>query len=102
MAVTSMRFGLIGTGFMGKAHAIALRTVGTVFPEVPAPELSLLVDSNLDKASADAVAWGFARAGSDWRAVCRDPDIERCVPVFQPFPKRHGGSVPIYQFRFTV
>jgi predicted dehydrogenase len=76
MAVTSMRFGLIGTGFMGKAHAIALRTVGTVFPEVPAPELSLLVDSNLDKASADAAAWGFARAGSDWRAVCRDPDID--------------------------
>jgi predicted dehydrogenase len=71
-----MRFGLIGTGFMGKAHAIALRTVGTVFPEVPAPELSLLVDSNLDKASADAAAWGFARAGSDWRAVCRDPDID--------------------------
>lgn len=28
---------LIGTGFMGKAHAIALRSVGPVFPEVEAP-----------------------------------------------------------------
>ena len=35
--VKNLGFGLIGTGFMGKAHAIALRSVATVFPEVEAP-----------------------------------------------------------------
>jgi predicted dehydrogenase len=76
MAVTGMRFGLIGPGVMGKAHAIALRSVGSVFAEVPAPELRLLVDSNLKKATANAAAWGFACAGDDWRAVCSDPNID--------------------------
>lgn len=71
-----MRFGLIGTGFMGKAHAIALRSVGTVFPEVPAPVLCYLVDSNIKKAAADAAAWGFARHGDDWLALCQDPDVD--------------------------
>ncbi|MDA0707366.1 MAG: Gfo/Idh/MocA family oxidoreductase [Proteobacteria bacterium] len=73
---TSARFGLIGTGFMGKAHAIALRTVGTVFADVPAPVLSLLVDANARKAAEDAAAWGFARSGDDWKTVCNDPDID--------------------------
>lgn len=35
--MSRLNFDLIGTGFMGKAHAIALRSVGPVFPEVEAP-----------------------------------------------------------------
>jgi predicted dehydrogenase len=74
--VTNLRFGLIGTGFMGKAHAIALQSVGTVFPEVAAPKLDCLVDSDLDRAKDLAAAWGFARSGDDWQALCADPDID--------------------------
>jgi predicted dehydrogenase len=72
----NLRIGLIGTGFMGKAHAIALRSVGTVFPEVPAPQLDYLVDSNTQRAAELAAAWGFARSGDDWRALCTDPEID--------------------------
>ena len=75
-AVTNLRFGLIGTGFMGKAHAIALRSVGTVFPEVGSPVLSCLVDSNLDAASELADAWGFESASDDWRGMCENPNID--------------------------
>jgi predicted dehydrogenase len=74
--VTNLRFGLIGTGFMGKAHAIALRSVGTVFPDTEAPVLACLVDSDLQKAKSDASAWGFQRADDNWLNVCEDPDID--------------------------
>jgi predicted dehydrogenase len=74
--VTKLRFGLIGTGFMGKAHAIALHSVATVFPEVTAPELTCLVDLDPDKCARDALAWGFARSSDDWRSICNDTNID--------------------------
>lgn len=81
--MTNLRFGLIGTGFMGKAHAIALRSVATVFPEVMAPDLTCLVDLDADKCARDAHAWGFSGSSTDWRSVCNDPDvdvIDICTP----------------------
>ena len=74
--VTNLRFGLLGTGFMGKAHAIALRSVGTVFPDVNTPELACLVDSDSGRAKRDARAWGFARHSDDWRSACTDDEID--------------------------
>jgi predicted dehydrogenase len=74
--VASLRFGLIGTGFMGKAHAIALRSVATVFPEIEAPELTCLVDSNIEKAQRLATSWGFEQASDDWQALCNNPEID--------------------------
>ncbi|NMD08923.1 MAG: gfo/Idh/MocA family oxidoreductase, partial [Phyllobacteriaceae bacterium] len=35
----SLGIGLIGTGFMGKAHAIAYRTALSAFPDIPTPRL---------------------------------------------------------------
>ncbi|HNP34774.1 MAG TPA: Gfo/Idh/MocA family oxidoreductase [Woeseiaceae bacterium] len=74
--MSSLGFGLIGTGFMGKAHAIALRSVGTVFGERDAPRLRYLVDANLDNAKRSAEAWGFASAGDDWAALCAHPEVD--------------------------
>ena len=74
--MTSLRFGLLGTGFMGKAHAIALRSVATVFPDVAAPVLDCLVDPDADKAASDGRAWGFSRSSDDWGSVVDDPDID--------------------------
>lgn len=74
--MTKLRFGLIGTGFMGKAHAIALRSVGTVFSDIRAPILDCLVDADADRAASAARAWDFARSSDDWRELCSDPDID--------------------------
>ena len=71
-----MNFGLIGTGFMGKAHAIALRSVGAVFPEIAHPGLACLVDKNATAARQFADAWGFESASDDWLAVCRGDAID--------------------------
>ena len=74
--MTSLRFGLIGTGFMGKAHAIALRSVGTTFQTVDSPILSCLVDSDGARAASLSASWGFAQSSTDWREVCNNPDID--------------------------
>lgn len=75
-AVTRQRFGLIGTGFMGKTHAIALQAVGTVFPDVEAPVLDCLADADADRAESAALDWGFARSSDNWQSVCADPGID--------------------------
>lgn len=67
--------GLIGTGFMGKTHALAYRSVKAVFGDVPAPRLEVLCDTPTDKAATTAAQFGFARAAGDWRAVTADPTV---------------------------
>lgn len=72
----SIGIGLIGTGFMGKAHALAYRSVNAVFGDVPEVRLELLCDQPADKADAMARQFGFARATGDWREVVADPTLE--------------------------
>jgi len=74
--VKNLNFGLIGTGFMGHAHAIALRSVGTVFDDIASPTLRCLVDADAANAASLAKAWGFEQSSDDWQSVCIDPEID--------------------------
>ena len=67
--------GLIGTGFMGKCHAMAYGAVKAVFGDVPIVDRVTLCD--VDAAHVDKLAgeWGFANSSTDWRAMLRDPSI---------------------------
>ena len=49
-----VRIGLIGSGYMGKAHALAYRAVPGVFSLSAQPTLELLAD--IDAASAEHLA----------------------------------------------
>lgn len=69
-------FGLIGTGFMGKAHAIALSAVSTVFADCGVPRLVELVDADAERATRLAGKWGFSRGSGDWEAVCQRDDVD--------------------------
>lgn len=68
--------GLIGTGFMGKAHAFAWRTVKAMLGEVGDIRLELLCDTPADRAAAMADQFGFARATDDWRSLAADPAVD--------------------------
>jgi len=68
--------GLIGTGFMGKAHALAYRMAGAVLGDVPQARLELLCDIPAGKAQAMAAQLGFARATGDWRELVNDPRVD--------------------------
>ena len=72
-----IRIGLIGAGWMGKAHAIAYRNVAAVFGTEPAvPKLEVVADLNPAWAQAAAETLGFARWTADWREVVEDPKVD--------------------------
>ena len=66
--------GLIGTGYMGKCHALAWNAVASVFGDVARPRLALLCDSHEPEAQARAL--GFARATPDWRVLVGDKEVD--------------------------
>lgn len=70
------RVGLIGSGYIGRAHAIALQEVGAVFPDVATPVCELLADRDAAAAAKSAADLGFARSTGDWRELVADPAID--------------------------
>ena len=68
--------GLIGTGYMGKCHALAWNGVKAVFGDGPRPRLVHLAENHADFARRRADEFGFERATGDWRALIADPEVE--------------------------
>jgi predicted dehydrogenase len=76
MTKPKLRVGLVGSGFMGKAHAFGYSTAARVFDLPYEVELHTLADITDAAAAKAAAALGFAHATSDWRAMVRDPVID--------------------------
>src|SRR3954453_23578085 len=74
--MTGLGVGLIGTGYMGKCHALAWNAVTPVFGDVERPRLVPLAEVDDALARAKAAELGFARATGDWRSVISDPAID--------------------------
>lgn len=71
--------GLVGGGYMGKAHAVALSAVGAVFDTRLRPRLEMIAASTPESAERHRRAYGFARAAGHWRALVGDPKVEAVV-----------------------
>ncbi len=82
---------LIGTGFMGKAHALAWGAVQPVFGTDTKPRLEILCDQPAERATAMADQFGFARASDNWRAAIADPAVD-AVSITTP-NKLHAEMV---------
>lgn len=67
--------GLIGTGFMGKCHAMAFGAVRAVFAPPLTPRLAVLCDVEAGVAQAAARDFGFARWTTDWHDLVDDPAV---------------------------
>ena len=68
--------GIIGTGFMGKAHAFAYRAALAAFPEIPVPRLEMIADVDEASAAKAAHQYGFARSSGNWKDMIADPKID--------------------------
>lgn len=68
--------GIIGTGFMGKAHAFAYRAALAAFPDVPVPRLEMIADVDAASAAKAAHQYGFARSTGNWPDLVSDPGID--------------------------
>jgi predicted dehydrogenase len=71
--------GILGGGYMGKAHAVAMLAVGAVFNTALRPRLEMVCATTADSAEAYRKAYGFARSTADWRSLVSDPKVEAIV-----------------------
>lgn len=71
--------GLIGGGYMGKAHAVAMASVGAVFNTTLRPRLEMIAASSDASAERYRAAFGFARATGDWHRLVADPEVDAIV-----------------------
>ncbi len=78
-----LRIGLIGYGFMGRAHSNAYRKVGNFFDLEYQPVLKAICARNADNAAAFAKKWGYESIETDWRKLIARDDIDAvdiCTP----------------------
>jgi predicted dehydrogenase len=74
--MTRLGIGLIGTGYMGKCHALAWNSVGAVFGDCDHPRLIHLADATPELAASQARALGFEKGTGDWRDLLADPEVD--------------------------
>ncbi|MBD8600704.1 MULTISPECIES: Gfo/Idh/MocA family protein [unclassified Pseudomonas] len=67
--------GLIGTGFMGRAHALAFHNARTTFDLPFNLTLVALADADAARAQQCAASWGFQRSHDDWQQLISDPAV---------------------------
>ncbi len=75
--------GLIGYGFMGKAHSNAYCNVNHFFELAHKPVLKALCARNAEQAQAFARNWGYESIETDWKKLVARKDIDAvdiCVP----------------------
>ena len=68
--------GLIGSGFMGKCHALAWTGVRAVFGDAPPIRLVALCEIEEGLARKRAAEFGFETATTDWKALVADPAVD--------------------------
>ena len=83
MPGSEVRFALIGAGFIGRIHGLALQAVNRVFSGGPRAIPAILVDADAELAERQAAQLGFADWSTDWRAALDKVDaVIIAVPSF--------------------
>jgi predicted dehydrogenase len=72
----SLKIGLIGSGFMGKTHAIAFHALPVVFPTRRKVVCEMVADATEEMARHAAGSLGYRRWTADWKELASDPDID--------------------------
>jgi predicted dehydrogenase len=71
--------GIVGGGYMGKAHAVAMNAVGPVFNTALRPSLEVICTTTEKGAAEKAQQFGFAHSTADWRVLVNHPKVEAVV-----------------------
>ncbi|MEO0381326.1 MAG: Gfo/Idh/MocA family oxidoreductase [Pseudomonadota bacterium] len=71
--------GIVGGGYMGKAHSVAMAAVAAVFDTPLRPRLEMIAAASDASAEGYRKSFGFARATSDWRVLVADEKVEAIV-----------------------
>jgi predicted dehydrogenase len=77
--MSQIRIGILGGGYMGKAHSVAMSAVGAVFNTGLRPRLEMICASSPESAERYRAAYGFHRSTHDWRTLVKDPEVDAIV-----------------------
>jgi predicted dehydrogenase len=76
MPAKKLNIGLVGYGFMGRAHSNAFRKVGNFFDLPYQPVLQAVCGRDAAKVKAFAAQWGYESHETDWRKLVERADID--------------------------
>ena len=76
MAKPDLNIGLVGYGFMGRAHSNAFLQAPRFFDLPYRPVLKAVSARNGERASTFAANWGYASIETDWRKLVERKDID--------------------------
>jgi len=97
MSAKKLRVGMIGYGFMGKAHSNAYAKVGHFFPELGyRPVLKAVCARNEDRARTFADTWGYETVETDWRKLVERNDID-AIDICSPNNTHHDIALAAAQ-----
>ncbi len=71
--------GIVGGGYMGKAHAVAMSAVGAVFNTNLRPRLEMVCGSSPKTSKKYCEAYGFNRAANTWEELVKDEKVEAVI-----------------------
>lgn len=71
-----LRIGIVGYGFMGRAHSNAYKRLNDFFSVGHRPVLKAVCARNAEKAKAFAETWGYERVETDWKKLVEARDID--------------------------
>src|SRR4051795_3672218 len=78
-----LNIGMIGYGFMGRAHSNGYRRVNNFFDLAYRPVLKAVCARSADKVKAFADTWGYESVETDWHKLVERKDIDAidiCTP----------------------
>ena len=76
MSKKELKIGLVGYGFMGRAHSNAFLQAGRFFDLPIRPVLKAVCARNPDRAQTFAENWGYESVEADWRKLIERKDID--------------------------
>jgi predicted dehydrogenase len=91
-----LRVGMIGYGFMGRAHSNAYKRLNDFFPVQHRVVLQAACARNAEKAKAFADNWGYKRVETDWRKIVEAPDID-VIDICTPNDTHHDIAIAAAQ-----
>jgi len=77
MSHKELRLGLVGRGFMARAHTNAYKRIGDFFPELAyRPVLKAVCARSGDKVKEFANQWGYESVETNWQDLVKRDDID--------------------------
>jgi len=93
--MTQIGIGIVGGGYMGKAHAVAMGAVAAVFDTSLRPSLEMICTATESGAADKARQYGFKRSTADWRKLVDDPAVQAVV-IASPQETHHDIALAAF------